>query len=86
MASVTIIENIGEKQENGTISHVANAGASFSNVIDTRADKGNYTLEQFFDHYMNFMKGADFLCYSSTPPQNDHCRIWIDTDPNGTGR
>lgn len=51
-------------------------GADFANVIDSR---NGYTLAQFFDSYLSFLKESNFVYTGSTQPVNSHVSLWIDT-------
>lgn len=73
-----IVWSISEKQENGTLGEEKRIGTTFDYVINDKMD--GYTLEQFFNHYMNFMQNADFIYYGVEKPTNTHTRIWLDTN------
>lgn len=79
MAQKSLVQQVAVKQDNGTMSSMTNIGATFDNVIDSRIGKGNYSLTQFFDAFMEYMQSADFVYYGATEPLNHHHRIWIDT-------
>lgn len=74
-----ILFDIWTKNDVGEIQKVIDAPSTFETTVDTRANKGNYSLAQFFDHYIEFMQNADFIYYGAEKPANVHNRIWIDT-------
>nr|DAF55205.1 MAG TPA: hypothetical protein [Siphoviridae sp. ctZHD14] len=80
MAQVNLVNQVGVKSDTGEMGSYYNVGTSFANIVDTRINKGNYTLEQFFDSYMSFMRGATFVYSGNTTPQNPHVGIWLDTN------
>ncbi len=65
--------NVGDKDTN----HI---GVSFENVIDDRiGDDYRYSLDQFYDSYINFIKSSYFLTSGKTQPVNQYVSLWIDT-------
>lgn len=78
-AQKALLKDVAIKQDTGDLSSPTPVGATFANVVDSRASKGNYTLQQFFDSYMAYMQAADFTYYGAEKPSNPHIRIWIDT-------
>lgn len=80
MASKKIVQEIYEKGDDGLLSNAYKIGASFKEVVDSRSGKGNYSLEQFFDNYVEFMKNSQFVYMGATKPQNSHVVIWLDTN------
>lgn len=79
MADLKVLWDVAEQQETGTPSSPVKIGVSFDNVIDTNNQTPNYSLTQFFKHYMDFMENADFIYYGAIEPKNKHVRMWIDT-------
>lgn len=79
MANVNYVKQVSVKNESGSLDSAYSIGAGFADVVDTRADRGNYTLEQFFDNYINFMRNTTFVYTGTTQPSNTHVGIWIDT-------
>lgn len=77
----TLITNVAQKTST-SLSDPYETGASFENVIDTRKDGNKYTLAQFFDNYVSFMKEASFIYTGSEKPKNNHIKVWIDTGTN----
>ena len=77
----TLLLNLQEKADNGIMQPETpiDFGVSFKNVIDMREDKEHYTLEQFFDAFMSYIKETDFIYHGDTTPENSHTKIWIDT-------
>ena len=80
MAVKSFVKKVGQKAKDGSLTMPYSAfGVGFENVVDTRRDKGNYSLAQFFDNYMDFMKNTTFVYTGKTQPTNTHVGIWIDT-------
>ena len=73
------LQNVAVKQDTGDVGTPVPISATFENVIDNREGKGNYTVAQLFDAFMDFITNADFVYYGAEPPANEHMRIWIDT-------
>ena len=80
MAIKSFVKKVGKKAKDGSLTlPYSEFGVGFDNVVDTRMDKGNYSLAQFFDNYMDFMKNTTFVYTGKTQPTNTHVGIWIDT-------
>lgn len=79
MAEKKLVKQVAIKQDNGSMGTPYKVGASFEEIIDERKGKGNYTLAQFFDNYLEFMKNTTFVYEGPTKPENQHIGIWIDT-------
>lgn len=80
MAVKSFVKKVGQKAKDGSlIMPYSEFGVGFENVVDTRSNKGNYSLAQFFDNYMDFMKNTTFVYTGKTQPTNTHVGIWIDT-------
>lgn len=79
MAETTVVREIYRKQEDGTVSSAHNIGSNFQNIIDDRPGQEGYTLAQFFDNYMSFIKNNIFVYTGPVKPTNTHIGIWIDT-------
>ncbi len=60
------------KQDDGTLGSYTPIGASFEDVYDTRGDNSNgfYSLAQFFDNYLAFVKGVKLVHTGDTQPTN----------------
>lgn len=57
MAVKSFVKKVGQKARDGSLTMpYSEFGVGFENVVDTRKDKGNYSLAQFFDNYMDYMK------------------------------
>lgn len=55
-------------------------GVTYGNVIDARGGTDNgYSLDQFYDSYIKFIKSSYFLTSGKTQPQNAYVSLWIDT-------
>lgn len=69
------------KQEDGTLSSYIPIGASFEDIYDTRGDSssGFYSLAQFFDNYLAFVKSIKLVHSGDTQPTNPNYCLWIDT-------
>lgn len=85
MATNTSIKKVSQKGKDGILSSPVSLGANFENVIDERLNKGNYSLAQFFDSYIDFIKNSYFVHYGKTAPVNSHTSIWIDTNYDNFG-
>ena len=80
MAVKSFIKKVGQKAKDGSLTlPYSEFGVGFDNVVDTRSGKGNYSLAQFFDNYMDYMKNTTFVYIGKTQPTNTHVGIWIDT-------
>jgi hypothetical protein len=80
MAVKSFIKKVGQKAKDGSLTlPYSEFGVGFDNVVDTRSGKGNYSLAQFFDNYMDYMKNTTFVYTGKTQPTNTHVGIWIDT-------
>lgn len=80
MAVKSFIKKVGQKAKDGSLTlPYSEFGVGFDNVVDTRSGKGNYSLAQFFDNYMDYMKHTTFVYTGKTQPTNTHVGIWIDT-------
>lgn len=79
MANKTLITDIAQKQEDGSLGAPYDIGADFADIVDGRAGGEGYTLQQFYDHYINFMKNGYFVASGSTQPVNNHIMLWFDT-------
>lgn len=75
-----LVTKIAVKKNSGATEQHS-IGVSFDKVVDMRKDKIHYSLGQFFDNYMNFMKSKDtgFIYRGTTQPQTDKACIWLDT-------
>lgn len=55
-------------------------GADFTHIIDKERDEATgYTLDQFFQSYLDFLKNYPFTAVTEQEPENQHVEIWIDT-------
>lgn len=79
MAEKKLVRQVTVKGEDGQLGNPYSIGATFEEIVDTRAGKGNYSLAQFFDNYIDFMNSTNFVAYGDTKPANTHARLWIDT-------
>ena len=80
MAVKSFVKKVGQKAKDGSLTMpYSEFGVGFENVVDTRKDKDNYSLAQFFDNYMDYMKNTTFVYTGKTQPTNTHVGIWIDT-------
>ena len=80
MAVKSFVKKVGQKAKDGSLTlPYSEFGVGFENVVDTRKDKGNYSLAQFFDNYMDYMKNTTFVYTGKTQPTTTHVGIWIDT-------
>lgn len=87
MASKNVVNKVYQKDEAGLLDSGHAIGATFSDVVDSRSSKGNYSLEQFFDNYLDFMSNSFFVYYGENTPKNNHVALWIDTArTNQTGQ
>lgn len=79
MARKNLVKQISVKQDDNTLGTFYDFGASFADIVDTRIGMGNFSLEQFFDNYMSFMKENAFVFVGIDQPTNKHISLWIDT-------
>lgn len=79
MANKTLITNVAQKQEDGSLGAPITFGADFADIVDGRAGGENFSLQQFYDHYMNFMKNGYFVTSGTNTPVNNHVTLWFDT-------
>lgn len=79
MAQSNLVKTVAIKDENGLLGSDYKIGAGFNEIVDDRAGKTTYTLAQFFDSYMDFMKNSYFVYYGVNEPTNTHIPLWIDT-------
>ena len=77
--SKIVINKVIQKTPTGEPSEDMNLGVDFDNVIDTRQDKGNHSLAQFFDNYVEFMDNYTFIAKGAVTPTNKRALVWIDT-------
>lgn len=77
--SKTVINKVIQKAPTGEPSEDMNLGVDFDNVIDTRLNKGNHSLAQFFDNYIEFIDNYTFIAKGATTPTNKRALVWIDT-------
>ena len=78
----TVVKRVVQKTETGMITDDMDIGVDFDSVVDTRSDKGNHSLSQFFDNYVEFSENYDFMYRGASQPTNKHALIWIDTNQN----
>lgn len=82
MATTNLVKTVAIKSDEGTLGSDYKLSSSFQDIIDNRQGKGNYTLAQFFDNYISFMRNGNFIYMGNTQPTNTHIAIWIDTSTN----
>lgn len=81
-----LVEGISYRGSNGILGPVIPVGATGDNVYVTTGSEKNkdlktYSLQHFFENYMDFMNNGRFIAYGSVEPQNKtHFPIWIDTN------
>lgn len=72
---VGIVEKIDE-EELGESYDFTN---TFSEIVDS--DTG-YSLVDFLNSYLSFLKESTFTLVSGTQPENTHIGLWVDTSSN----
>lgn len=72
---VGIVEKIDE-EELGESYDFTN---TFSEIVDS--DTG-YSLVDFLNSYLSFLKESTFTLVSGTQPKNTHIGLWVDTSSN----
>lgn len=78
--TMPFVRKVAVKQQDGGLGSDNTIGATFSDVVDAdRSGATGYSLDQFFDSYMRFMKEANFVYAGDVKPQNSHIKIWLDT-------
>lgn len=78
----TLVKEVSVKGEDGLFSDPLQFGVSFQDVVDSERDSGTptqWSLEQFLDSYLDFMRTNNWVVYGATAPKNTHAKIWIDT-------
>ena len=84
MAIKKLVHQVSIKDDSGYITSTTNIGATFDDVVDAGTGRTNYTLTQFFDSYLNFMRNADFIYAGGVEPKNPKVVLWLDTsETNG---
>lgn len=79
MATKSFVKQVAQKNKNGQLINNTSIGVDFDSVVDIRSGKGNYSLAQLFDNYIDFMQNATFVYSGPTQPKNTHVGIWLDT-------
>lgn len=83
--SVSAVRKVAVKQQDGTLGDDSDFGAIFTNVIDVgRTGETGYSLDQFLDHYISFMKNTTFVYTGDIEPNNTHM-LWVDTGSTQSG-
>jgi len=83
--NITTVRKVAVKQSDGTLSADTDFGATFANVLDVgRSNETGYSLDQFLDHYVDFMKNTTFVYTGAIEPVNHHM-LWVDTSSTQTG-
>ena len=54
-----------------------NLGATFENVFLNA--KSNFSLENLYNHYTDFLNNAHFIRMSSVEPESTNVKIWYET-------
>lgn len=84
-SSVTTVRKVTTKLSDGTLDTDTDLGATFVNVLDVgRSGETGYSLDQFLDHYINFMKNTTFVYTGVSQPSNTHM-LWVDTGHSQSG-
>ena len=78
----TVVKRVVQKTETGMITDDMDIGVDFDSVVDTRSDKGNHSLSQFFDNYVEFSENYDFMYRGTSQPTNKNAWIGMDTNQN----
>lgn len=79
MATSNLVKTVATKQEDGTLGNDYKFGVSFNEVVDDRPGKTSYSLAQFFDNYISYMKSTYFVYRGTDTPKNQKIGLWIDT-------
>jgi len=80
-STVSLVRKIAEKQQDGTLSADSTIGAIFTDVVDgERVGATGYSLDQFIDSYLAFMKANLFTYVGNEEPLNHHIALWVDTN------
>lgn len=77
MAEKNVVNQVVYKNDKGELVGYTDVGARFDGVVDSES---NYSLKQFYDNYVDFMKNACFMYAGNTQPKNSHVLLWIDTN------
>lgn len=76
--TVTSVQRVAVKQEDGTLGEEQRIGVTSDYVVDTNS---SYTLDQIIKHYLSFIKKVPFIYDSDDgiePTNTQHISIWID--------
>lgn len=82
MATKKLVHQVSMKDSTGYVVNTTNIGATFEDVVDVGEGRTNFTLAQFIDSYLKYMKNADFIYAGGTQPKNSKVVLWLDTSEN----
>lgn len=72
------IDKVFTKESEEAISSDYSMIVDFKNVFDiNRIGATNYSLKQFYDSFVDFLKENHYLYVGSVEPTNNHVKIWI---------
>lgn len=77
MAEKNVVNQVVYKNEKSELVDYTDVGARFDDIVDSES---NYSLKQFYDNYVDFMKNTRFVYAGNTQPKNNHVLLWIDTN------
>lgn len=78
-----VITKVVEKlDEDGTLGDDYGFLNDFSSIVDGET---GFTLSEFLDNYLRYMRENNFTLVSAEEPQNTHIKIWIDTSTTNQG-
>lgn len=79
--TLPLVRKVAVKQDDGTLSADNTIGAIFTDIVDAeRIGATGYSLDQFIDSYISFLKETPFIYVGNEQPTNNHIALWIDTN------
>lgn len=79
-----LITKIKRKNDSSSSSEF-NIGTFFENVLHTTDNEPDFSLNDFYNHYANFINNGTFMMYSEKEPKEDQVKIWWQIWEDTTG-
>lgn len=70
-----LITKIKRKNDSSSSSEF-NIGTFFENVLHTADNGPDFSLNDFYNHYANFINNGTFMMYSEKEPKEEQVKIW----------
>lgn len=70
-----LITKITRKDDSSSSSEF-NIGTFFENVLHTTDNGPDFSLNDFYNHYANFINDGTFMMYSEREPQSKQVKVW----------